>query len=263
MRLIRKKYMRKIILGLSLFSMTMFFGSMIPLNTSNVMDNFITLDNVSDQVTVKRKLGNFDQIKASSAVSIKLVDGNYNGEITITATAETLENLNTTVTNNTLEINRGSKGKFGFRSKNSGSVEITIPHRKLRSLKLSGASNLTAKHTLKVEEFKVDLSGASNANLNLLANRIEIDLSGASKVDLSGNVQNLNLDLSGASNFNGMNLKASEINFDASGASTLKIWAVNSLKGSASGASSVKYKEVGSLNKDVSTSGASSVKSYN
>ena len=252
--------MKKIILSLSLFSMTMIFGSMIPfdsnipLNIENVLD--------SDQITVKRKLGSFDKISAGGAVSIKIVDGNYNGEITITGSAETLETLKTIVTNNTLEIGRDFKRKFGLKSKNNGNVEITIPHRKLRSLKLSGASNLTAKHNLKVEEFMLDLSGASNANLNLLADKINVDLSGASKAVFEGNAQKLNLDLSGASSLNAIDLKVSAINFDVSGASNLKVWAVNALKGSVSGASSVKYKEVANLKMQVDTSGASSIKIY-
>ena len=256
--------MKKIIFGLSLFSMTMLFGSMIPFdsNTPINIDNLLGKENLSDQMTVKRKLGSFDKISAGGAVSIKIVDGDYDGEITITASAETLESLKTKVTNNTLDISRDFKSKFGLKKKNKGNVEITIPHRKLRSLKLSGASNLTAKHNLKVEDFKLDLSGASSANLNLLANKIDVDLSGASKVDVEGNVQKLDLDVSGASNFNGINLKASEANFDVSGASNLKVWAVNALKGSASGASSVKYKEVANLKMQVDTSGASSVKVY-
>lgn len=237
---------------------------MIPMNSlvKSKIENVIRFDETSDRVTVKRKMNSFDQIIAGGAVSIKLVDDNYNGEITITANAETLENLNTKVNNSTLEISRKSNSKFSFRPKDNGNVEISIPHRKLRSLKLSGASTLTGKHLIKVEEFKLDLSGASNANLNLLANEIDVDLSGASKVDLDGNAQYLKLDLSGASSFHGLNLKSSEVNFDLSGASSAKVLVVNRLKGDASGASSLKYKEVNNLSKEVKTSGASSVKIY-
>ena len=54
--------MKKIIFGLSLFSMTMLFGSMIPIdsNTPINIDNLVDAENVSDQMTVKRKLDSFD-----------------------------------------------------------------------------------------------------------------------------------------------------------------------------------------------------------
>lgn len=250
--------MKKIILGLSLFTFIVLASSM-----SISDDNGIRIENnslVLDK-TVVRKVGNFEGIKAGGAVSIKIVDKDNDGQIIITTTDEVLGKLKTVVKDGILEISMDHDSKF-FKKSKSDKIEITISHRKLRELDLSGASNLVANHTIKVEKFKVDLSGAANASLNILANNVDVDLSGASKLSLSGNVQNLELESSGASNFLGENLKANSVNCDLSGASKAKVWAISNLKADTSGASSVSYKNVASLSKDVSKSGASSVKSF-
>lgn len=235
--------------------------SMIPnFENNELYDNNESSLLHSDRKTVVRKLSSFENISASSAIAIKIVEGNNSGEITITANEDILDKIETVVKNNTLEI--GIKSNKKIKLKNNGKIEVTIPLKKLRNLKLSGASSLEADKTINVEDFKMDISGASKATLNLIANNINVDLSGASKVELSGNVQNLNLDLSGASKFSGSSLKASLVKFEISGASSSKVWAVNNLKGSASGASSLSYKDVSGLKKETNTSGASSVKSY-
>ncbi len=253
--------MKKIFLGLSVVTFLALSTSMITFTKANMLDDIVNVTATnSNRKTVVRKLATFENIDASSAVSIKLVEGNNNGEVTITADEDVLNYIKTEVKNNTLEI--GVKWDKKIKIKNNGKIEVSIPVKKLRSLKLSGTSTLEAGYTINVENFKADLSGATKASLNLMSNTINVDLSGASKLELSGNVQNLNLDLSGASKFSGSALKASAVKFDLSGASSSKVWVVNQLSGSASGASSLAYKNVTGLSKDVSTSGASSVKAY-
>lgn len=246
--------MKKIFLGLSIVSVMLISVSM---TDNNVANNEITYD-LTNQKTVTRKVASFEKLIVSSAINVNIVEGNFDGKITISAPENVLDDLRTEVSNNTLEIGIKSSNKIRF--KNNERIEITIPHKKLRALKMSGATNLTANHSMKVEEFKLELSGASKASLNLVANKIEADVSGASNVKLDGNAQNFDIEASGASKIDAFSLKASKIALEVSGASSVKIWAVNNLSGTASGASSVSYKEGNSLNKDVRTSGASSVK---
>jgi len=250
----KNKIMKKIFLGLSIVSVMLISVSM---TDTNIVNNEIT-NSLTNQKTVTRKVASFEKLIVSSAITVNIVEGNFDGKITISAPENVLEYIRTDVSNNTLEI--GIKSTNGIRFKNNEKIEITIPHNKLRALKMSGATNLTANHSMKVEEFKLDLSGASKVNLNLVANKIEANVSGASNVNLNGNVQNFDIEASGASKLDAFSLKANSIDFEVSGASSVKIWAVNNLKGTASGASSINYKEGKSLNKDVKTSGASSVK---
>lgn len=112
-----------------------------------------------------------------------------------------------------------------------------------------------------VEKFTAKLSGASSANLNIVSNEVNLDLSGASSLNIGGNAQKLFVDNSGASKLSAKELKAAFVKVDCSGASKAEVWAIDQLEADASGASKVTYVNENNLKKNVSNSGASSVKS--
>lgn len=211
----------------------------------------------STQVSETRKLSTFEGIEASNAIDIVIVDDTYNGEITITAPDNVMKEVKSVVENKVLKLYLEKSIRF-----NSKKVEVRIPHRKLRYVSLSGACSLKASHMMKIEEFKLDISGASKFEMNLMTNKINVDLSGASDAIINGNAQTMYADISGASSLKATDLKVASATVEASGASSAKLWVVDELNADASGASSIKYKNASNIKLVKKSSGASSVASF-
>jgi hypothetical protein len=87
---------------------------------------------------------------------------------------------------------------------------------------------------------------------------LSVNFSGASDLAISGSVGDAKIKVSGASDFKGFSLNADNVEAISSGASSIQITALKSIKAVASGASDIEYKgNPGSISK--SSSGASSI----
>ncbi len=233
--------MKYIFLPILIFSSLGFASCSVDLNSKSPASNYLDrVEASSNTVTETRKVASFEGIDVSSAISVTVEDGNYNGQISVEAPDNIMNRITTEVKNGVLVM----KINGTVNLKNS-SIKIKFPHQKLRSFNLSGATNVTVLPTQKVEKMAVDLSGASNLKLDVVSNSISVDNSGASSMKISGNVQDLNISVSGASSFVGKELKAANVVVDSSGAS------------------SVRYVDENGLKTKVSTSGMSSIKRIN
>jgi hypothetical protein len=109
---------------------------------------------------------------------------------------------------------------------------------------------------------KINASGAASVRLSNVSNEsLTVDSSGASKITLSGTTNKLSVDISGATKVEAVDLKAVDAELEASGASSIDVFATGSLSADASGASKISYS--GSpKNVDRNTSGASSITAH-
>jgi hypothetical protein len=156
-----------------------------------------------------------------------------------------------------------------------GEQEIVIYFKSLESLSLSGATSARSDNPIVSNSFRLSLSGASNARLELIAERLALSLSGASnarlelvtdrlttgmsgssRATLSGGANEHRLSASGSSRADLENLKTRQTNVSISGSSSARIL-TQTLTGGASGSSSVRG--IWSEN-NVKTSGSSSVR---
>jgi hypothetical protein len=116
--------------------------------------------------------------------------------------------------------------------------------------KISGFSN--DKST-----FDFHLSGASYAQIDMVASDMNLNISGASHLRISGITTSMDADVSGASVLSAFNLTAEDAHVHVSGASEAKVNVTTSLHATASGASTIVYKGFPVLTRD--SSGASSI----
>ena len=142
--------------------------------------------------------------------------------------------------------------------KGNKQLKAYISFKKIDRLDVSGASDIYVQGTIKADELKIDISGASNMRGKLEARKMTIDLSGASDMTVSGSSSQLTIDASGASKFKGADLATDFCNARATGASDIRITVNKELSAHASGASDVKYRGEGVI-RDIKTSGASSI----
>jgi len=124
--------------------------------------------------------------------------------------------------------------------------------------KMSGASHSQVNATVK-NSTTVNLTGAAEIQFDGSFTAIDAVLKGASKVRLSGNAQSLDANLTGASKMFADSVPIEDVNIEASGASSAKVNATNSLKIKSTGASSVKYKADDNVKVNVQATGVTRI----
>ncbi|WP_026631161.1 head GIN domain-containing protein [Dyadobacter alkalitolerans] len=214
---------------------------------------FLTLT-ASAQETRSFNLSGFDKVSMGSAFRIEIKQGSKYS-ISTTGRSEDLEDLEATVKGDALHL--GYKDHKWNKNRKTVNVNITMPA--LEAVDFSGACKAYVAPFSGVKSMEIEISGASQVNMELSAPKVALELSGASSLVLVGKGDVLSGEVSGASSFKGRDFAAKTVNIDASGASSAAVMASNAVHADASGASSIRYSGEA---KDIrsSTSGASSVK---
>ncbi|WP_331145036.1 head GIN domain-containing protein [Hymenobacter sp.] len=187
-----------------------------------------------------RRVGTFENVKASGALNIYLRQGSTT-EVKVDAAPEILEHIKTDVSGNTLTIYRDKKFSLSelMRSK---SVKVYITTPKLEALEVSGACDVKGETPIKANNFRINASGASDVTLTLNANSVSTDASGASDIRLDGRVERQQVQISGSSDYRASDLRSDKADVDASGASDAYVYVDEELTSRSSGASDVHNK---------------------
>lgn len=138
---------------------------------------------------------------------------------------------------NFLNINI-DKNNFNF-NRNNMKVSIIMPE--ISEVYFHGASTSSIKG-FDQEEFYIKLSGASQSNIDILAEKLEIEMSGASELSLTGSGYELETEVSGASELNAYKFKVKKAYIETSGASDVKIFVTEKIIIESSGMSDVNFK---------------------
>ena len=157
------------------------------------------------------------------------------------------------------------------------SIAITMPE--LNKLVVSGASRGSAKGFQSSEPLDLEVSGASQLDMDVHAGNTEVAVSGASNVtgklqaadvrievsgasgcDISGSAGLSTVGVSGASHFNSLDFQMQNTNITVSGASRAAIYTSGTLNLEVTGASTMDYSGNPILSK-VNVSGASRINS--
>lgn len=128
----------------------------------------------------------------------------------------------------------------------SKGIKVYVSSPVFTGLEASGASEITSENILSSESLVIDLTGASEANVNVKSPKVSAEASGASKIVLKGQTKDLLIKGTGASHAHCFELSAENVDVDVAGASSAEIFASVKIIADASGASHVKYKGVAS-----------------
>ncbi len=203
-----------------------------------------------------RQASGFHAISVSNAFNVYLTQGTAEAVAVSAADQKGRDQILVEVKNGILYI--GLKKDAWKLFKGNRKLKAYISCKNIDRLDISGATDLFIQGTLKADDLRIDVSGASNAKGVLEAKSMIIDLNGASDMTASGRVGNLKIVASGASNFKGVELSTDYCDARASGASDIRITVNKELSAHASGASDVKFKGQGVI-RDIKTSGAGSI----
>ena len=121
-------------------------------------------------------------------------------------------------------------------------LNVNVSAKKLNDFMASGASNFILQDTLKTDDIKIKLSGASHFNGPLETKNLGAELSGAASLDLTGTSEFFELKESGASSAGGFDFVCKNLKTHFSGASKARLTVNEKLAVEASGASELTYK---------------------
>ena len=158
------------------------------------------------------------------------------------------------LTGSTLEIYTENN----IRLKPSHKIKVYVSNPEYKELQVSGASSIRSENEItSADVLNVGISGASEGRLELNAPKVSVNLTGASNANIKGKTKDFEGGASGASEIRCFDLLTENADVDASGASSIEVYASVKISGQASGASSINYK--GNAQASVEKSGASSV----
>lgn len=199
---------------------------------------------VYDENAEVRTVANFNSIELSGAVSLYISQGTVQG-IAISAGEEKYNNkIRTDVNNGVLRISVDGGVWNGFNWTNR-KLRAYVTVTELNRLEVSGASYVSISGTLKSDDLRFDVSGASEVKGIVNVNKLNIEMSGASVARLAGTVKEGLIEASGACKINSYNLVMETCKVSSSGASDIRVTVNGELNADASGGSSIYYKGAG------------------
>ncbi|WP_018616515.1 head GIN domain-containing protein [Segetibacter koreensis] len=214
---------------------------------------------VYDENAEVRTVEKFNGIEVSGAVSLYLSQGSTTAVAVSAGDAKYNNKIRTEVRGGVLRISVEGGVWNGF-NWTDRKLRAYVTVTDLNRLDVSGASYVSISGTLKSDEIKMDVSGASEVKGIVNLNKLNIDVSGASVVKLAGTVDEGTIDASGACKVNSYDLIIDKCKASSSGASSIRVTIKGELTADATGGATIYYKGTG-VGKTLNTSGGGSIKS--
>lgn len=182
-----------------------------------------------------RDLPRFTKLDAGGAFNVIISNGDK--QLVEVETDENLmEKVNTKVKDGTLELS--SKGIY-----NPTKLSVYLVMEEVEAIYASGACEIESEGALEAGMLEIRASGASDVTLNVISENLRTESSGASTVRLSGKAEFHSIESSGASSVLATDLITQKTSADASGASSVKVFAEQDVVGEVSGSADIDYNE--------------------
>lgn len=213
---------------------------------------------INDPNAQVREAKNFHGISVSNAFDVYLNQSGTEAVAVSAAEVKYRDDITVEVKDGILHI--GLK-KSVWKLKGNKKLKAYISFKTIDRLNVSGACDVyVPEGTIRADELKIDLSGASDIrNAKLDVKKLIVEISGASDVNVTGTASQATIKAQGASAFKGIDFVTEFCDAHASGASDIRITVNKELSAHASGASDVRYKGNGVI-RDIKTSGASNIR---
>jgi len=174
----------------------------------------------------------FTSLDVSDNIEVELIRDSLK-QMVVSAPEKVLSQIKTEVTDGRLRI---YTDKFLL----NYPVKVTLSVDSLYEIEASSASKITTIGSLTTSSFKLNLSGASQAKLELyVLGKTDIYLSGASVAELVGTSANILVDANGASKLKAELFRTKNAVAESSGAARVEVYASESANANASGAGEI------------------------
>lgn len=210
-------------------------------NDSTLIDSIPVEDN--------RVVSTFNSIHLSGAINVFIDQGN--GEkVVVQADQNLLPHIITEVVNKQLKIY--TKKNIS----NAKSLNVFVTVKEIKGIYSSGACDIETKKLI-CDNFRLEISGAADAVINIETKDLICELSGAGNITFAGKTDNFTVEMSGAADIEAFDLESNKCKIEVSGAGNANI-NTKELEADVSGAANVYYKGEPKITK-LDVSGAASV----
>ncbi|CAG4988638.1 hypothetical protein DYBT9275_00127 [Dyadobacter sp. CECT 9275] len=185
-------------------------------------------------------VGDFTKVDLGGAYSITLKHGT---EYSVTADGDEkdVDDLKVKVDGGVLKVSRFSN--FSLLEGSNKRIGFVITTPQLEAVSISGANKARIFGFKGLSKLDVDISGASQSEINVETDQLRAEISGASKVIFKGSARSATMDLSGACKVEATEMNIQNADVSASGASKVSLGRVNNIKKSENGASKIEVIE--------------------
>ena len=207
-----------------------------------------------NKVKENRTIQPFDYLEVSGAIEVRITQDS-NASLVV----ETDDNLLPfiSVIQNGKQLSLDTKD--GYSLKPSHKLIIYISNPTFQEFDLSGATSIKSQNQIgNGGPLKFDLSGASELDLDVRAEKINVEATGASQIRLKGQAKDLHIGAMGSTKVRCFDLLTENTYIGLTGAGYAEVFASVTLKASVSGAGDIRYKGNAQVTRDIS--GAGSIK---
>lgn len=197
-----------------------------------------------ETITQEYEIKQFDKIKLNGAFNVELSQ-NDTSRLVIKTTQHHHDNLKIHDRNNTLSI------ESKLKHITSNEIKLFITFDKIESMEIEGGVNLNTTGYLIFEDFKIDVEGGANINMELTANQLSAKAEGGVNMDLKGRVNYFKIATEGASNIDADHLKAERVKCSVTGVGNASVYATEQLDAYLEGLGKIGYRGNPKINKQV------------
>jgi len=189
-------------------------------------------NHIVKELTVKP----FDEIDISGPIKLVLLqDSSF--KVSVSADSNIVDKIKTSVSGEKFKISLDPMEYCG-----KDSIIIRAGIGALTEIKAAGASQVFSEGALHVGDIEMQLSGATELNLNLFAGKVKTKSDGAAILTLSGQAGVHELDSKGVLELNAFDFVVAQYDIDIEGTGKSNINVLNDLDVKTSGSSSIFYK---------------------
>lgn len=179
----------------------------------------------------------FTTVDASSGWDVYLSQGSQ-VEVTAETDENLLELLEVEVRGNTLYIKTLDHENVGRAT--SKKIYVTYVD-DLKNISASSGADVYAEDTLEGENLKIDVSSGAEVEAKAMVRKISLEASSGAGITVSGGAETVSLDVSSGADIDARELKAEDVDADASSGGSIETWAGNSITANASSGGDIEY----------------------
>lgn len=206
-------------------------------------DTFGAMDSSKD--TQKLDFSGFDKIEATFRFDLEIIESSEY-TVVVKGPKSKMNKLEARQSNGKIIFDIDERNWRWFDHADDERVKLFITTPVLTDLDLSGACSAKVRGFAQ-DQVTISLSGASEANVSVDAERLVAKLQGASNLKLYGEGKEMDAHLTGASTLEAYDYEVDYAEVRAQGASNAEVYINREITGRASGLSNIKYRGPGNI----------------
>ncbi len=198
-----------------------------------------TVKGNGEMTTETRNTGDYDEVSLIGSMDVELISGRE-GELKIEAESNLMEYIITEVKGNTLKIT--SEDEVSLEPSRNKTIKIIVPVKDLEGVKVTGSGDLWNSNSLKVSNFRTQVTGSGDINLNLDAENVEGNVTGSGDIKIEGKTKNLDCKVTGSGDFDASDFVAENVEATVMGSGDIRVNVTQNLKARVMGSGDIRYR---------------------